>query len=213
MEILWTQTYENAKKGYWGYVESVSGSGSTLKQTKIIRDEIPKILKQLNISSILDIPCGDFNWMRLIDLSDLTYIGIDIVRPLIEQNNRLYSNSKRKFLHLDVIKNNLPSCDLIICRDLLVHLSTKDIFSALRNFKKSGAKYLLTTTFTGSHRLTQNKEIESGAWRPINLCGNPFSFPEPILLINEQCTELDGMYSDKSLGLWKLETIVVPMTK
>jgi hypothetical protein len=50
----------------FGSEESHSGHGSTLIQTENIRDEIKKIVKEKNIKSVVDIPCGDFNWMREI---------------------------------------------------------------------------------------------------------------------------------------------------
>ncbi len=206
-EQFWTQTYQMATDGHWGKTESVSGPGSTLDQTTIVRREISNIIKKYNISTILDLPCGDFNWMQYVDLQNCIYIGADIVAPLIEKNNILYKNSRCRFLHIDATKDSLPSCDLIICRDLLVHLSSNDVFKVLKNFKNSGAKYLLTTFFT--NRQGRNSEIESGGWRPINLQKPPFNFPKPEVIINEQCTEQNGSYNDKSLGLWLLQNILI----
>jgi hypothetical protein len=37
----------------------------------------------------------------------------------------------------------------------------------------------------------------------------PFYFKKPILIINEECTENDGLYADKSLALWKLKDIAL----
>ncbi len=48
-------------------IESQSGEGSGLTQTKIIRMEIPSILKELHIKTLLDAPCGDFFWMQQIN--------------------------------------------------------------------------------------------------------------------------------------------------
>ena len=209
MESFWTEGYQKAISGFWGKIESVSGPGSSLDQTETIRTKIQKIINDLKISTIFDAPCGDFNWMRFVDLENCKYIGADVVEPLINQNNLRYSNKKRTFLHIDVTKDILPKCELIICRDLLVHFSSEDVFKALNNFKKSGAKYLLVTTFV-SHRSTINQEIETGGWRPINLEIYPFNFPAPELIINENCTEQNGQYNDKSLALWKLENIILP---
>ena len=89
-----------------------------------------------------------------------------------------------------------------------IHLSFRDIFSTIKNFKKSKAKYLLTTTFP---ELRENRDIVTGCWRPINLQIKPFSFPKPIKLINEKYEKYssNGKDSDKSLGLWKLEDISI----
>lgn len=66
--------------------ESKSGGGSTLKQTKVIVRELPILFKKLDIGTILDASCGDFNWMKLINFDNIKYIGIDIVPGVIEEN-------------------------------------------------------------------------------------------------------------------------------
>lgn len=204
MEQFWTHGYLQAIDGFWGNVESVSGPGSTIEQTKVIQKAITSLINEYNIQTVLDVPCGDFNWMRLVELNNCVYIGADIIKPLIDKNNEKYGCSNISFMHLDVTKNQLPKCDLIICRDLLVHLSTGDVFKALKNFKASGAKYLLTTTFV---KTQLNTEINSGEWRPINLQVIPFLFPSPELIINENCTEQGDRYQDKSLALWKFSDL------
>lgn len=213
LEHYWTSTYIKAKDGFWGEIESVSGPGSTLQQTQAIRDGLEQLIKNFAIKSILDLPCGDFNWIKLVDLSSCFYIGCDIVKPMIETNIKQYSDTSHIFLCADATKDALPKTDLILCRDLLVHLSFSDIKKVLHNFKKSGAKYLLTTTFF-VQRYDTNSDIVSGGWRPLNLQNNPFNFPEPIVVINEHCTEKDcaqegAIYNDKSLALWNLNDITL----
>lgn len=107
---------------------------------------------------------------------------------------------------MDISKDGLPKADMILCRDCLVHFSFEDILSAIRNFKRSGSQYILTTTF--SERLS-NIDINTGGWRTLNLQLPPFNFPRPIKLINEKCDEAGGIYLDKSLGLWRLEDIAI----
>ena len=96
--------------------------------------------------------------------------------------------------------------DLIFSRDCLVHLSFDAALCVVANFKRSGAKYLLTTTFTQRDR---NNDLigKDQFWRPLNLQLSPFSFPAPVLLIDEGGTEELGQYPDKCLGLWLLEDL------
>lgn len=187
----------------WNDPHSHSGTGSNLVQTKTIRQEIPLLCKKLGIRTFLDAPCGDFYWMKEVDLDIEHYIGIDIVPNIIEDNKRSYETSNCTFIHLDILKNVLPCADIILCRDCLVHFSFADIFLAIKNFKKSNATYLLTTTFPGEH---YNNDIKTGDWRPLNLEKPPFNFPKP-LLISESCTEQGG--ATKSLGLWLLDDLMV----
>jgi hypothetical protein len=190
----------------WEGNESISGRGSDLDQTEVVRKELPKIIEELSVMVMLDAPCGDLNWINETKLDLKQYIGADIVPELIDANRRRYGCANKEFIVLDITKDKLPKVDLIVCRDCLVHLSSNQVMSALRNFRSSGSSYLLTTTFTNS---SVNVNIPTGKWRPINLQASPFHLPEPIKLIDENCSQQDHVriYSDKHLGLWKLEDL------
>ena len=183
---------------------SRSGEGSDLVQTATIRSRLPRLIEELNIKKLLDAPCGDWYWMREVHLCVDEYLGVDIVDELIKKNQFTYGNKQISFQCLNLATDALPKSDLILCRDCLVHLSFDDALEIISNFKHSGATYLLTTTFSKRMR---NEDLGSGFWRPLNLQLPPFNFPPPIILINENCTEENGQYSDKSLALWHLDDI------
>jgi hypothetical protein len=198
-----TEIYDHV--GFSGVGYPPSGIGSTLEATEIIREWLPLFLKDYGVRSFIDAPCGDFTWMKKINLSGFEYHGFDIVRSIVEQNRSYYAQDNIRFDELDIVKQSPPLADLILCRDCFVHLSNRDVQKTLSNFRLSGSKYLLTTTF---NERRENSDLVSGrGWRPINLESPPFNFPNPIRLVNENCTELDGEYSDKCLGLWKLDTL------
>ncbi|HKX33145.1 MAG TPA: class I SAM-dependent methyltransferase, partial [Blastocatellia bacterium] len=173
------------------HLEVISGPGSDLIQTAAIVRELPRLLEELRVQTLLDAPCGDFHWMQHVDLGTAGYLGIDIVEEQVRRNQLEYARPGRRFRCLDVTADPLPRTELILSRDLLVHLSFRDLEAALRNFKRSMSEYLLTTTFP---QLEKNADILTGNWRPINLQLPPFNFPSPRRLINEQCTENDGLY-------------------
>jgi SAM-dependent methyltransferase len=186
----------------WGDTESVSGLGSGIARTAAFRDQIPLLLSELGVKSLLDAGCGDFNWMKEVELNTHEYIGIDIVPELIVQNRGRYGDHTRTFIHGDITCDELPRVDVILCRDCLVHFSFEDAWAALRNFKRSQSTYLLTTTFVN---LPSNLDIETGEWRPTNLRLPPFQFPVPETLIDEKCLHTGGIYADKRLALWRLD--------
>lgn len=188
----------------WGGGETVSGGGSWLTSTAFIRQQLPKIFDELNLKAIIDAPCGDFNWMQKVDLGHIQYIGIDIVPGLIEHNKQKYSNKNREFLCLDITTDALPYADLIMCRDCLAHLSIKNALNAVKNFKRSGAIYLLATTHIGTRVNSSNTD---GSTSLYNLQKPPFNFPQPLLLLEELSAEPASRASKKSLGLWKLSAI------
>lgn len=197
-----------AQENAWGDVDSLSGGGSNLKQTEVIRQAIPDLIKKYQIKKMVDAPCGDYFWMKEIQITieqELdNYYGADIAESLILSNQQQFSTAKTSFMHLDITSQTPPKVDLIFTRDCLVHLSFANIYKVIRQYKKSKSRYLLTTTFS---ERTFNKDIQNGDWRTLNLQIAPFFFPKPLMLINEGCTEDNGNYKDKCLGLWEIKSL------
>jgi len=81
-ERIFTQIY---RSNAWLDTESKSGPGSTVSRTRLLRPRLTELVRNLGIRSLLDVPCGDFNWMRLTDLPSVEYIGADIVPEIITQ--------------------------------------------------------------------------------------------------------------------------------
>ncbi|HEX5634534.1 MAG TPA: class I SAM-dependent methyltransferase, partial [Gemmatimonadales bacterium] len=123
---------------------------------------------------------------------------------LIADDARRHAALGRDFRVLDLLASPLPAVDLVLCRDCLVHLSFADIARAVANLRRSGSRWLLTTTFPAQD---VNEDVVTGDWRPINLQAAPFDWPAPEELLVEQCTEADGRFADKSLGLWRLDAL------
>jgi hypothetical protein len=88
-----------------------------------------------------------------------------------------------------------------------VHLSFAHIASAIANFRRSGAIWLVTTTFP---EWQTNRDCEDGDWRALNFERPPFRWGTPVELINEDCREADGGWRDKSLGVWRLADLPDP---
>lgn len=185
----------------WGpHSETVSGRGSTRERTETLTSQLPSLLKELEAETLLDAPCGDFNWMKYVDLGSVKYIGVDIVEDLISRNRRLYEAERRTFMALDITKDYLPRADIILCRDCLIHLSFKRIHAAIANFKRTNATHILCTTHI---TVLENLDCLDGDWRSLNLQLSPFNFPPPVKLIVED-PELG-----KCLGVWRLEDLLV----
>ena len=198
---IFTQKY---KQNHWKSKESVSGTGSELKNTEVLREELQSLFKKYKIKSILDATCGDFNWMKEMDITNIDYIGVDIIPPLIENNKKLYNLD---FRVMDITIDPLPQVDLIINRDCLVHLNNENIFKFISNIKKSGSKYLLVTSFIEKKLGEKNSNINilNGSWRPVNLELPPYNFKNPVHIINEKCEEAYPVYTDKSMVLYDIE--------
>ena len=199
-EDKFTWIYNN---NYWGNRESLSGSGSTFEYTENLRNKIPELINKLSINIVLDAPCGDFNWMKyLLEKIDITYIGGDIVLPMIESNNKYYKNDKTTFVHIDLINDRFPAADLMICRDCLFHLSYKDIRSVLKNFIDSNIPYILTSTHI--NQSFKNKDIVTGDFRLIDLFSSPFNLsPRTLFRIDDGCPPYT-----RQMCLWNRNQII-----
>jgi len=201
-EEVFTEIYLN---NYWGNAESISGVGSSLNYTRKIIPELNRVFKELDVDHLLDVPCGDFNWMKEVDLSTINYLGMDIVKEIIQQNKSKYEKDRMQFDYKDVIKDQLPQSDLILIRDCFVHFSFEDIHQSLYNIYASKSQYLMMTTFS---KQTLNYDITTGDWRPINFMKPPFNFPEPILSIEEHYDpKFKKEAKGKALAIWRIDDL------
>ncbi len=189
----------------WGAAGSVSGLGSEDDATAGLRQQLPRLLRALGATSLLDAPCGDGGWISALD-TGLSYTGVDIVPELIDdlRSRAQQTGIPRSYLLADITRDPLPRADAILCRDCLVHLSFENIAAALANFARSGSAWLVTTTFP---ELKANKDCEDGDWRALNFELAPFNWAPPAELLVEGCTEAEGGWADKSLGAWRIEKL------
>ena len=169
------------QRNIWGYQETASGGGATLAYTEPIRKGLPNLIAELQVRTLLDIPCGDFNWMRKVDLPGVRYIGGDIVEEAVAKLKAQHSRPDREFRVIDLCNDPLPNADALLCRDCLMHLSEDMIFKALANILRSEVKYLLLSTYPEG----QNRSIRLGDWFPINVCAAPYNVPTPTQAVED----------------------------
>jgi hypothetical protein len=218
LKEIFQDVYTNWRFGGWP--ESKSGGGSTLEETEDIRQQIKQLVKDKEIKSVIDVPCGDFNWMKDIVYSFESYTGCDIVPELIADNQK-YANQIIKFQEFDITQNEISEADLLIVRDVIGHLSLEDGKKAITNILNSKCKYLLTTTWYNlndenynhenrNNTVTLDAQWERGAaaFYPVCLHSEPFNFPKPEFYIEEK-PKVDG-YDDgvrKGLAFYELDKL------
>ena len=190
---IFTKIYQDNE---WGDKESVSGSGSTIEVTAVFRKELEAWLVAQDIKSFVDIPCGDFNWMKLVKLPPtMTYYGMDIVPGIIEDNKRKYSCPNVEFHVGDILGDKLRRADAYLCKDLFIHFPNKAISEAVENVRASGTRYLLATTFPNTKT---NIDIRFGSARRTNLA----------LILGKPQTMLRDFgagVTDRFIGVWDLQ--------
>lgn len=217
-EEIYKSRQKDGAEGIWNRnknlnIDSLSGVGSSLENTKRFREFLESVIFKYNIKSIIDLPCGDWHWMQFVDLEEVSYLGLDIVQECVESNINIHGTNNIKFKQYDAIHEpfDFEAPDLIICRDFLFHLSTDSIHIVLDKFKKSGAKYLITTTFdldivSENTDLTEPQKQLGWGYRHINLDIEPFNLKRKLSKI----TEPENHNRDQSLYVLNNEKPIPP---
>lgn len=202
IQSVFTSIYNT---NHWDNNSSISGPGSTNDRTKSVISGLNSFIEQENISSVMDIPCGDFHWIKQLNFDNISYLGGDIVKELIDSNQRQFGSEKIQFVNFDLTKDSIPTYDLLIIRDCFVHFSFENIEKSISLLTASDVKYVAITNFP-KHRLNYN--ITTGDWRPINMERAPFNFPLPYHQVLE---DVDPRYKrefkGKSITIWKVSDL------
>lgn len=149
-----------------------SGGGSKVENVGEYVDVLQKYIDKPEVKTVVDLGCGDWQFSKFLDLSSVLYLGVDVVDSVIDSNINLYSASNIDFINRDIITYELPQVDLIICKDVLQHLSNRDVISVLIKIIKSSKFALITNDFNPES--TSNIDIENGDYRYLDLTLSPF---------------------------------------
>ncbi len=187
LEDVFTSIY---KKAHWGKNENgegSSGGGSTVEVTAEYRAFLQHFMEENKITSVIDVGCGDWEFSKLINWRNIKYTGYDIVKPIIEKNKIQFETDTISFIHGNAIKIDLPEADLLICKEVLQHLSNKEIALFLKQLPKF--KYAILVNDVDRDTLTsENRDIASGGYRLLDLRNPPFSL-KAMVVFNYQAPD------------------------
>ncbi len=189
----------NYQTGGWVHgdeQESRSGIGSSAVVTAGLVDRIGAVMKHLGARSLVDVGCGDWNWMKRGTL-DFDYTGVDVVPEVIEANQQ-HARLGVRFAVANAIEGPIPAADVALCREVLFHLSFADARAVVRTIK-TASRYLLATTDLD---IWFNSDIQTGDFRRINLLRRPFGFPPPLGLVAD-----GGLVPARYLGVWETASL------
>ena len=161
-----------------------SGAGSKLENIKEYVDILQKYIDKPEVKTVLDLGCGDWQFSKFLDLSSVSYLGVDVVESVIESNSTSYSASNIKFISRDITAYEVPKADLIICKDVLQHLCNKDVVNILVKIITSSKFSLITNDFNPDN--TENKDIDNGNYRCLDLTLSPFYLDVVTILESER---------------------------
>jgi hypothetical protein len=204
---VFTDIYE---KNIWGSKETRSGRGSELKATTKVVKSLPLIFEKYNITGIVDIGCGECNWINKLFPELKYYLGIDVVNDIIINNISKYGSEQIEF---DIEEFPYWMANLygntyqaVLFADVLVHLPTYVVKQYIDAIKETNIQYIFATTFP---ELNPNTDVEISeiSWRPINMAIEPYNLGEPLEMIryNEFYVCKTGeKIKEKYIGLWKI---------
>ncbi|MBF0423042.1 MAG: hypothetical protein HQL73_08620 [Magnetococcales bacterium] len=180
----------------WKSPDTRSGPGSAPLVTAPLRQSVAALWEKWKIRILVDAGCGDGRWLEAISGSLGLYLGFDLVEELIANNRILFGRRKNHFFNTaDITQDILPHGDMLLCRNTLTHLPNPLVQAALANFRHSGCRFLLATTFPGA----DNTDIEPGHWRRMDLTAPPFALSQPVAMVP------DGHPANQCfLGLWEM---------
>ena len=149
-----------------------SGPGSVPSSTIEYRAFVERFMVENNVRTVTDLGCGDWQFSKLIDWSNVEYTGFDIVDSVIQRNKAVYGAANVTFELLADI-DNLPGGDLLVSKEVLQHLPNDTVTEYLRVIR-SKYKYALITNAI-EPRGDANRDIGPGDWRPLRLEEAPFA--------------------------------------
>ena len=191
------------KKKIWGEGGLGSGVGSTVENAQGAAYALRLIMYKYAVTRLMDAPCGALAWTEGFiremreEIPCFTYIGVDIVSSVIEDNKKLFEDdpSYTSFFVRDISdfpNQQLPKGQqLILSRDSLQHLSMPLIRTSIKQYCASDATYLAVGSYISAKK-NKNRNIQTGMAFSINLLAPPFNFPEPMEYFNERTK--DGKY-------------------
>ena len=146
---VFEEVYRSRSWGEEEGTEFFSGIGSRGRPAEDYVREMAALLQQHEQElgrplTVVDIGCGDFEvGPALVEqCPTLTYVGCDVVAPLIQRNQEQYSSGRVSFRNLDVVEEAPPAGDICLVRQVFQHLSNDDVGKALQNLKGFAAVYV-----------------------------------------------------------------------
>lgn len=132
---VFTQVYAENMWGV-GAEDFYSGPGSNYEAARPYAEYVAGFITENNIRSVVDLGCGDFRVGRLVASCGVSYTGVDVVQPLVEDNNRRFGNESVCFHCLDIATDDLPDGELCLIREVFQHVSNAQIRAVLAKLNK-----------------------------------------------------------------------------
>jgi len=145
-----------------GTTDFYSGEGShdpklVNPYVKVVRSFLTSFEEPL---IVCDLGCGDFNVGQALFPYAKKYNAVDIVPDLIARNKKQFSVANLEFHCLDLAKDNLPTGDCALVRQVLQHLCNAEVQTITE--KLQNYSYVILTEHLPQGDFIPNVDIISG---------------------------------------------------
>jgi hypothetical protein len=146
-EQVFETIYQN---GIWGKNEeglSTSGRGSHADSIVLpYIDALEKVVNDYTLQSAVDIGCGDFAVGSKVFYMFDRYTACDISSTILDRNKKLYDRKNLEFRKVNLAEDELPIGDIAFVRQVLQHLSNREIASFVEKINLGKPyKYIVIT--------------------------------------------------------------------
>lgn len=189
VEEVFAEIYEMNR---WGGSKGELCSGSGTADEQIVSSYVAMISEKASLegfkgSTFVDLGCGDFRVGKQLLPLCASYIGVDVVKSVIRRNQEKFGNVTTHFMHLDILKSELPDGDVCFIRQVLQHLSNQQVIAVLEKLKKYRWVFVTEHYPTDNDSIKPNTDKVHGA--DIRLYNNsgvyfseaPFELPSRLL--------------------------------
>ncbi|MFO8001069.1 MAG: class I SAM-dependent methyltransferase [Marinilabilia sp.] len=148
----------------WGEGQSGFYSGIGSHHPELVQpyvDVVSSFLSSFDPPLVVcELGCGDFNIGKELVKHTEKYIAFDIVEELIEHNRKAFKEENVEFRCLNIAEDDLPKEDCVLLRQVLQHLSNREIEQIVR--KLADYQYVILTEHVPEGNFEPNKDIISG---------------------------------------------------
>lgn len=175
-----TEIYDT---NHWG---NGSGGGSSPEATVEYRAFLKMFLRVYRIKTVVDYGCGDWQFSKLVDWTDIDYLGVDVVSSVIDFNQKNYATKnfaagKIQFVRQEDWKLTERPNQLLILKDVLQHWSNHEITMFLMQVGKFFKYILITNT---CNQTDHAEEIpEPKGCRPLSAQYSPLARFNPQIML------------------------------
>lgn len=176
--------------------EALSGLGSREETTREFRSFLEEFLQQRKITSVVDAGCGHWpsGYQRFMHWQNVRYTGVDVVPYVVQENANYFEDASvlsshglrsAKFI-CDDVSNSLPEADLLLVKDVLMHLPNRAVHDFLaKSVNAKSPRYravMLVQNAIPPVAIREMVDIQPGQLLPFDITFPPFKAPFETVL-------------------------------